>query len=75
MCHAVLARGNSVHATARKPDQAAELQAIKTEKLAITALDTSEPDAIRHWAAHLQGQRKFDVSSHLNHHSSKKRKA
>ena len=51
-----------MHATARKPEQAKELQDIKTEQLSIAALDTSDPDAIRHWAAQLQGKTKFDVS-------------
>ena len=61
----LLARGNTVHATARRPEQAKELQDIKTQQLSITSLDTSEPDTIRHWAAQLQGQKKFDVSSCL----------
>lgn len=60
----LLAKGNTVHATARKPEQAKELQGLKTEQLSISALDTSDPDAIRHWAAELKGHKKFDVSSH-----------
>lgn len=55
-----------MHATARKPEQAKELQDIKTEQLSIAALDTSDPDAIRHWAAQLQGKTKFDVSHPFN---------
>ena len=61
----LLARGNTVHATARRPEQAKELQDIKTDQLSITSLDTSDPDTIRHWAAQLKGQKKFDVSSLL----------
>lgn len=65
----LLARGNAVHATARKPEEAKQLQDLKTKDLTIAALDTSDPNAIRQWAAQLKGQRKFDVRNELQRSS------
>lgn len=57
----LLAKGNIVHATARKPQEAKGLLELEGDSLKVEALDTSEPESIQKWAASLRGQAKFDV--------------
>ena len=57
----LLGRGCTVHATARKPDQAKGLQELASEKLSIGQLDTGDEKSIKAWAKKLKGQQQFDV--------------
>lgn len=58
----LLAKGNTVHATARKPDASKGLQDLKrnNESLSLATLDVANPNSISAWAASLQGRKQFD---------------
>lgn len=59
----LLERGNTVHATARKPRDSPGLQELSSNKeLSVETLDTSQPESIREWAKGLSGSRPFEAS-------------
>lgn len=59
----LLAKGNIVHATARKPEQATSLKELSKNggSLTIAALDVGSPSSISSWASELKGKQPFDV--------------
>ena len=58
----LLAKQNTVHATARKPAESQGLQELgKNKELSVDSVDTADFGSVKSWTQKLKGSRPFEV--------------